>query len=186
MNKILGWVWSNVLVPLMTVLGIGTIASQALDAWLRRNGYIEHPESLIATVVAWLADQTKSWWLLPLGAILLLIPGISIGWKKYIAWRQKRDAELSSLGSDMTKMASSIRIAQAGFHSQWPENISNRRGALDAILVRASSYGLAHPDDSIFISAEGYNRIVAYLDFVGAHLKQGNTKVAKAKSRDLS
>jgi hypothetical protein len=170
----------------MAALGLGTIASQALDAWLRRNGYVDHPESLIAIIVAWLADLTKSWWLLPIGAILLLVPCISIAWKKYTAWRERRDADMASLGAEMTKMASSIRIAQAGFRSQWPENISNRRGALDAILVRARSYGLSRPDDSVFDSAAGYDKIVAYLDFVGAHLKQGNTKVAKAKSRALS
>lgn len=186
MKKVLGWTWSNVLIPLMTALGLSTIGSQALDAWLRRNGYIEHPESLIAIVVAWLADQTKSWWLLPIGAILLLIPGISIAWKKYRAWREKRDADLSSLGSDMTKMASSIRIAHAGFRSKWPDSISGRRGALDAILARAASYKLARPNDNIFETDAGYDKILAYLDFVGAHLKQGNTNVAKAKARNLS
>ncbi len=186
MKKILEWTWSNVLIPLMTALGLGTIASQALDAWLRRNGYIEHPESLIAIIVAWLADQTRSWWLLPIAALLLLIPGTSIGWKKHKAWREKRDTELSLLGSDMTKMASTIRIAQSGFHSTWPENISHRRGALDAILARARSYGLARLDDSALNSADGCDRVLRYLDFVGAHLKQGNTKVAKRKSRELS
>ena len=72
--KIAGWLWANLFLPLCVTLGIGALASQALEAWLRQRGYIDHPENLIAIVVAWLGDQTKAWWLIPVGAMLPCAP----------------------------------------------------------------------------------------------------------------
>jgi hypothetical protein len=90
------------------------------------------------------------------------------------------------LGGEMTSMASKIRIDQAGFRNPWPGNIERRRGALEAIFAKARRFGLEQPDDGIFSLPEGLGRLIGYLDFVGAHLKNGNFRVAKKRSRDLA
>jgi hypothetical protein len=185
MKKVADWLWSNVLLPLLTVLGIGTLASQALEKWLRQQGYLDHPEALIAVVVAWLGDQSKTWWLLPAGAVLLLAPGMSWAYRKYTAWAEKREENRQQLGRTMISMASQIRIAQGGFRNQWPGNINHLRGAIEAIFARAGSLSLSSPPDSVF-AANGPEKLLEYFDVIAAHLRQGNFSVAKKRSRVLS
>jgi hypothetical protein len=185
MKQIASWIWSNVILPLFGFLGLGALASQAFDSWLRQRGYLDHPETLIATVVAWLGDQAKSWWLLPICALALIAPGIPVAYRKYAARAKKRDEERETLGKKMTSMASQVRIAQGGFRNQWPENIRHLRGALEAIFAKAHNFSLSSPDNDVFAS-DGPERLLDYLDTIGSHLRQGNFSVAKKRSRDLS
>jgi hypothetical protein len=178
MKKIAGWLWSNVFVPLCAALGLGTLASQALDSWLRRQGYLDHPETVIAAAIAWLGDQSKSWWLLPICAVLLIAPGIPLAYRKYVRWAEKRDENRLVLGRTMTSMASQVRISQGGFHNHWPGNISHLRGAIEAIFAKAKRMSLSSPPDSVF-AAHGPDKLLEYLDVIGAHLKQANFSVAK-------
>lgn len=185
MKKIAGWVWSHVVVPVCAALGLGAFASQALDSWLRRQGYLDHPETAIAAVVAWLGDQSKSWWLLPVCAVLLIAPSVPLAYRKYAIWAEKRDENRIVLGRSMTSMANLVRIAQAGFRNHWPGNIDHLRGAIEALFAKAERMSLSSPPDSVF-AANGPSKLLEYLDVVGAHLKQGNFSVAKKRSQDLS
>lgn len=185
MKRIVGWLWSNVFVPLCAALGLGTLASQALDSWLRGQGYLDHPETAIAAAVAWLGDQSKSWWLLPACTVLLIAPGIPVTYRKYVTWTKERDENRLVLGRTMIAMATQVRLSQGGFRNHWPNNISHLKGAIEAIFARAKRMSLSSPADSMF-AADGPEKLLEYLDVIGAHLKQGSFSVAKRRSRDLS
>jgi hypothetical protein len=82
-------------------------------------------------------------------------------------------------------MATQVRISQGGFHNHWPGNINHLRGAIEAIFAKAKKMSLSSPPDSVF-AANGPDKLLEYLDVIGAHLKQGNFSVAKKRLRDLS
>lgn len=180
MKQIAGW-----LLALGSTLGLGGLVSQALGNWLRQQGYLEHPETAIAAIFAWLGDLSKSWWLLPICAILLIVSGGSWGYRKYAEWSKKREDNLKLLGKKMTAMATQVRISQAGFRNRWPDNIQHLRGTIEAIFEKAKGLWLSSPSNSVF-DGNGPEKLLEYLETIGAHLNQGNYSVAKKRSRELS
>lgn len=178
--------WIGGALVALGIVGAGGVLPQMLENWLRHQGYIDHPENAAASVVAWLADPGKSWWLIPISAALLAAPFVYTAVQLIGRALRKRASLMEAVGADMIQIASRIRLKQGGFHNPWPGNFSAGRGKLDAILSRARKFWIKTPGDDVFVDDAGLDNLLQYLEFVGAHLQQGNFRMARKRARDFA
>jgi hypothetical protein len=180
-SKLWGWIFAA-LGGLSAFLGLSGVATEMLRNWLTGQGYIEHPENGVFWFIAAIAVLAQYSWFFPVCLGLIVLP--MLFWIVSILQRhrKRRRSDLEALGRDMLRTAVFIRGRQGGFRNEWPGNIADQRGKLDAVLTLARSYGLYSPDDKVFVHANGFNILFEYLDFVGAHLKEGNFKAARTRA----
>jgi hypothetical protein len=165
--------------------GLGSIAAKMLENWLHNEGYLEHPETAFTKFASFIGAFTRSEAFWPTSAAMI---SISAGYPTGVlvdAWIADRHNKLAKLGPEMLKMAAMIRQRQGGFRNPWPDNIGDGRGHLEALFSRSQEASLKTPRDSVFGSADGLNALLEYLEIVGAHLTQGNYKIATKRATEL-
>jgi len=156
-----------------------------LQNWLRNKGFLEHPEEGFTQLIAWITDPDHAIWLLPIFLSLVAVPLLYACWKAGMNWLDRRRKKLEELGQDMVSLAVQIRNRQGGFRNPWPGNFADGRGRLEAASIRANSLWIKTPGESVFESEAGLTALLQYLEIVGVHLSQGNSKVGRRRAKEL-
>ena len=156
-----------------------------LQNWFRNAGFLDHPETLFAKLIAWAIDPSVLPWLAISSAILIAVPSVVGVWQFAVKWIGARKSQLLSIGRDFTRRAHDVRIRQVGFRNPWPENSEAIKGKIEATFASANALWIKTPSNEVYASEEGLRALLEYLDVVGAHLEQENFSVARQRAKDL-